>query len=262
MKKGIMVLAAVAIFFGLFFNASAIRVRITQEEISNIGYKIYKNECGLKAENLTHWNKGEKFASMGIGHFLWFPAGSRQVYTSSFPKLLTFFKQNRIKLPDWLENNYQACPWSNIYSFNRDNNSYKMRSLRKLLQSTMYQQTMFIIYQFNSSIPRIIQAAKANGTEEHVKTQLYRVARSYMGMYVLIDYTNFKGTGTNRAGGQWGLLQVLENMNGTQTGRIACYDFAKSAAYVLRRRVNNSTNKAQEEKWYPGWMKRLETYYM
>ena len=253
------------IFFLLFcmlFNLSAMKVKISKEEVSDIGYKIYKNECGLKPENLTHWNEGEGFASMGIGHFLWYPAGSKQAHSATFPKLLTFLKQNRVKLPSWLNNNYQTCPWSSMGSFNRDLNSYKMRSIRQLLQNTMYQQTLFIIYRFNSSIPRLLRAAKNRGTETHVKEQLYRVARSYMGMYVLIDYSNFKGTGTNPKGGQWGLLQVLENMKGTKIGRMACYDFAKSAAYVLKVRVQNAVNKEQEKKWYPGWLKRLETYYM
>jgi hypothetical protein len=250
------------VLFCCFINLSAMKIKISKEEIADIGYKIYKNECGLKPENLTHWNEGEGFASMGIGHFLWYTAGSSQAHEATFPKLLTFLKQNRVKLPSWLDNNYQTCPWNSMASFNRDFNSAKMRSLRQLLQNTMYQQTLYIIYRFNSSIPRILRAAQAKGTEKHVKEQLYRVARSYMGMYVLIDYSNFKGTGTNPKGGQWGLLQVLENMQGTKIGRMACYDFAKSAAYVLKRRVQNSSNKAQEEKWYPGWLKRLETYYM
>ena len=262
MTKKIKELAVIAVFFGLLFDATAMKIKISKEEVSNIGYKIYKNECSLKPENLTHWNEGEKFASMGLGHFLWYPAGSKQMHGATFPKLLTFLKQNKVKLPAWLNNNYQSCPWPNMHSFNRDLNSYKMRTLRKLLQDTLYQQTLFIIYRFNSSIPRLLQAAKDNGTEKHVKVQLYRIAKSYMGMYVLIDYANFKGTGTNKGSGQWGLLQVLENMKGTEVGRRACYDFAKSAAYVLKIRVGNAKNKAQEIKWYPGWMKRLETYYM
>jgi len=260
MKQHIKILTIIAILFSLLFSVNATQIRITKQEIYGIGLKIYKNECGSKLENLTHWNEGEGFASMGIGHCLWYPAGSKQIHDATFPEMLNFLKQNKIKLPKWLNNNYQICPWTNIQSFNKDLNSNKMKSLRKLLKNTIYLQTMFIINRFNSSISKLLQTAKANGTEKHVKTQMYRIAKSHMGMYVLIDYANFKGTGTNKAA-EWGLLQVLENMKGTKIGNIACYNFAKSGAYVLKKRVNNSINKKQEKKWYPGWLKRLETYY-
>jgi len=259
MKQNIKILTVIVVFFSLFINANAIKIRVTTKEIADIGYKIYKNECGLKPENLTHWNEGESFASMGIGHFLWYPMGSKQIHEATFPKLLTFLKQNKVKLPKWLDN--KTCPWPNMSSFNRNLNSDKMKLLRKLLKNTMSLQTMFIIHRFSSSIPKLLQVAKSNGTEQHVKTQLYRVARSHMGMYVLIDYANFKGFGTIKTAGQWGLLQVLENMKGNKIEKIARYDFAKSAAFVLKKRVNNSTNRKQEKKWYPGWLKRLETYY-
>lgn len=40
-----------------------------------IGSRIYQNEALGKAEYLTHWNEGEDFPSLGIGHFIWFPKG-------------------------------------------------------------------------------------------------------------------------------------------------------------------------------------------
>ncbi len=33
--------------------------------------------------------------------------------------------------------------------------------------------------------------------KNHIKKQFYRVAQSPIGLYVLIDYINFKGEGTN-----------------------------------------------------------------
>ncbi|MCF7791234.1 MAG: hypothetical protein K9L78_00595 [Victivallales bacterium] len=250
------------LLFCVVLDINAVKIKLSKEEICDIGYRIYKNECGLKPENLTHWNEGENFASMGIGHFLWYPKGSRQTYKATFPKLLAYLKENNIKLPSWLEENYYNCPWSSQSLFNENFNSPRMRSLRKFLKKTMYCQTIFIIYRFNDSIPKLLKAAERRGTEKHVVEQLNRMARSYLGMYVLIDYVNFKGAGTNPDAGQWGLLQVLENMKGTEVGRTACYDFAKSAAYVLKKRVQNSSNRVREIKWYAGWLKRLETYYM
>ena len=43
-------------------------------ELQVIGDQIFKNEGGGNVNNLVHWNDGENFASMGIGHFTWYPA--------------------------------------------------------------------------------------------------------------------------------------------------------------------------------------------
>jgi hypothetical protein len=40
-----------------------------------IGRKVWQNECGGTVAGLTSWNAGENFASLGIGHFIWYPAG-------------------------------------------------------------------------------------------------------------------------------------------------------------------------------------------
>jgi hypothetical protein len=42
-----------------------------------IGKKVWANECDGKVEGLTSWNGGEAFPSLGIGHFIWYPAGRR-----------------------------------------------------------------------------------------------------------------------------------------------------------------------------------------
>ncbi len=101
-------------------------------------------------------------------------------------------------------------------------------------------------------------------SREHIRTQFYRVANSPMGMYVLIDYVNFKGEGTilsERYHGQgWGLLQVLEQMEGEEAGYEALGEFARSAEFVLVRRVSNSPPARGEKRWIPGWKNRLKTY--
>ena len=105
---------------------------------------------------------------------------------------------------------------------------------------------------------------EASDNKENVKKQFYRVANSPNGLYPLIDYVNFKGEGTNpkeRYNGQgWGLLQVLENMKGTETGKAALTEFSNSAKFVLQRRVNNSDPSKNERKWLQGWFNRCNTY--
>ena len=39
------------------------------------GMKIWQNESGATVSGLTHWNEGEEFPSLGIGHFIWYPHG-------------------------------------------------------------------------------------------------------------------------------------------------------------------------------------------
>jgi hypothetical protein len=83
-------------------------------------------------------------------------------------------------------------------------------------------------------------------------------------MYVLIDYVNFKGEGTletERYNGQgWGLLQILDGMNGTEKGMPALVEFADGAERVLLRRVSNSPPERGEKRWIPGWKNRIKTY--
>ena len=51
-----------------------------------IGSRIYKNEALGKPEYLTHWNEGEDFPSLGIGHFIWRPGFIRP---GLLPRLLS-----------------------------------------------------------------------------------------------------------------------------------------------------------------------------
>ncbi|PWU11360.1 MAG: hypothetical protein C5B47_00975, partial [Verrucomicrobia bacterium] len=38
---------------------------------AGIGAQVWKNECAGTTSGLTSWNRGEDFASLGIGHFIW-----------------------------------------------------------------------------------------------------------------------------------------------------------------------------------------------
>ena len=69
---------------------------IDKEEMQKIGDKIWQNEGGRKYENLTCWNKGENFASLGIGHFIWYPEQEKEIYKQTFPTLLNFLRSRGI----------------------------------------------------------------------------------------------------------------------------------------------------------------------
>jgi len=67
-----MILIALVCDGGAAGNSSGIAVN--RADSLAIGRKIWQNECAGTVEGLTSWNKGEDFASLGIGHFIWYPA--------------------------------------------------------------------------------------------------------------------------------------------------------------------------------------------
>jgi len=229
-----------------------------------IGRKIWQNECGGTVAGLTAWNRGEDFASLGIGHFIWYPAGARGPFDESFPKFLRFVERRGAKLPDLLlKGGRGACPWNSREEFLAAASSGKMKQLRRFLVDTIDLQADFLIERLEEALPKMLAAAPA-GDRARIEKQFQRVASTSQGSYALIDYVNFKGEGvllTERYQGHgWGLLQVLEGMSGTSEGREAAREFADSAARVLRQRVKNSPPARNEKQWLPGWLNRVASY--
>lgn len=238
--------------------------KLSQEQLQQIGTLIYFNECGGKAENLVAWNEGEEFPSLGIGHFIWYPRGIEGPFQETFPALLEYYRSRGEKLPAWVEKlPNQDPPWSSRQKFMHDATSERVGELRQFLIDTIPIQTAFLVNRFQISLDNMLEHSPEE-LHYHIKTQFYRVANSPMGMYALIDYVNFKGEGTNpseRYKGQgWGLLQVLEEMNGTDSGITPVNQFVEAAEEVLARRIRNSPPERNEKRWLPGWKKRLGTY--
>jgi hypothetical protein len=95
-----------------------------------------------------------------------------------------------------------------------------------------------------------------------VEKQFKRVLQSgSAGVFALIDYLNFKGEGvldSERYKGEgWGMLQVLEDMS--EKGA-PLQSFSNSAREVLARRVRNSPVERNEQRWLPGWTRRVNSY--
>ena len=235
---------------------------ISRSELNAIGEKIFKNEAAGKKENLVYWNEGENFPSLGIGHFIWYKQGEPGIFEESFPQLVEFLKSKNVKLPKIMaENKYS--PWKDrqeLINLKTKKNP-DIEELTNFLYDNKDLQVMFIFKRLEASLEKMM-AVSSN--KENVRKQFYRVASSPNGLYPLIDYVNFKGEGTNpkeRYNGQgWGLLQVLENMKGTETGKSALTEFSNSAKFVLQRRVNNSDSSKNERKWLQGWFNRCNTY--
>jgi len=264
MHRTLLKLSLVLILVLLVSSCNTKCISVSDAELEKIGQLIFINEGAGKIENLTTWNEGEEFASLGIGHFIWYPEGKEYRFYEIFPVVYEFIVTNGGEPPLWMEEmpNFDL-PWDSREQFYNEFQSPKMVSLREFLLETIPQQSLFMAGRLEKSLPKILEAAPPE-SREHIKTQFYRVANSTMGMYVLIDYVNFKGEGTlesERYNGQgWGLLQILEGMNGTEPGMPALQEFADGAERVLLRRVNNSPPERGEKRWIPGWKNRIKTY--
>ncbi len=239
-------------------------VKPSTEELNRIGQLIYQNEASAKAQNLTVWNEGEDFPSMGIGHFIWYPKGVQGPFHESFPLLLQFIEQSGKPIPEWIEQlPDREAPWYSRDQFYESFNSPEMARLRQFLIDTMPEQTEFLAKRLEDGLSKIL-AHTPPETKEQITAQFYRVANSPMGIYALIDYVNFKGEGvleTERYNGQgWGLLQVLEQMNGSGTGLDAVEEYSRGAEFVLTRRVHNAPPERNESRWLVGWKNRIATY--
>lgn len=237
-------------------------VRISDADALRIGKKIWQNESNGTVAGLTAWNAGENFASLGIGHFIWYPQGVHGPFDESFPKLLAFARERGIAIPAWL-NQSSACPWNSRAEFSGAQNSERMRELRQFLSRTIDLQAQFMVARLQQSLAKMLdEAAPVN--RANVERQFARVASTPHGCYALVDYVNFKGEGvlhTERYRGEgWGLLQVLEQMHGSENGPSAAREFSSSAAAMLRRRVQNSPPERHEARWLPGWLNRVHSY--
>lgn len=228
---------------------------------ATIGRQIWKNESGGKVEGLTAWNAGEEFPSLGIGHFIWYPAGFNGPFEESWPEFVKFAKNNGANPPAIALQRHS--PWRTRAQFQSQFQSQEMKSLRTWLAANVTLQTDFIIARSRASLPKMLAAAPPSERTK-IQSNFQKVSTTTQGTYALIDYVNFKGEGTSpsekyNAQG-WGLLQVLGGMKNVPPGAAAATEFSASAKRILSRRISNAPASRNEGKWLPGWHNRCDTY--
>jgi len=235
----------------------------SEAELQRIAVLIYRNECASDPQYLTSWNRGEEFASLGIGHFIWYPAAippAQRRFHESFPELVAYLRQHGTALPSWLTGD---APWPDRASFHSDIASGRMHQLRQLLQTTMPLQARFMQERMQHALSAM-QSGLPEAQQAHLQRQFERIAASPMGYYALIDYVNFKGEGISPQeryqGKGWGLRQVLLSIQGNTPGLDAIKAFADAAAQILARRVLLAPPERQEQRWLPGWSRRVQSY--
>ena len=232
--------------------------RLSSAQMDRVGRRIWQNECAGTVAGLTSWNGGEDFASLGIGHCLWYPQGRSGPFAESFPPLLAYLAARGIPTPAWARG---ACPWPNKAAFEADRNGDRQQELRALLSRTVRQQTEFIMARMEAALPKMLAQSK---NPAGVQWAFDGLKQTPEGSFCLIDYVNFKGEGTSakeRYKGQgWGLLQVLEDMPKSKTVWQLPGEFAEAAKRVLSRRVGNAPPERKEQRWLAGWHNRCDNY--
>lgn len=236
---------------------------LSKQEADRLGLQIWQNECAGKKEGLTSWNKGEEFASLGIGHFIWYPQGKSGHFKETFPQLVLFMESNGVVVPKGIKNS-KGCPWPNRLDFEKAQQTPLMKELREWLYTHIDLQVHFIVNRLHYALPTMIKGLSSK-KQSKITHQFYRLANSPGGLYVLIDYLNFKGEGVTVSesyqGHGWGLRQVLDRMKGTKPGPEAVQEFVNAAKYVLDERIENAPPERKEGRWRQGWFNRLDTYY-
>ncbi|MBQ8516026.1 MAG: hypothetical protein IJ498_00430 [Akkermansia sp.] len=226
-------------------------------DVTDLGRRIWANECAGSVQGLVSWNTGEAFPSLGIGHFIWYPAGIQEAFDESFPKLVVYARSQGVRVPTFFNG---PAPWPTRAAFAADR-SGKADAMRRWLAANVELQTRFIILRSRAALPAM---ARASAAPRAVIARYKALAATTQGMYCLVDYVNFKGEGLKpeeRYKGQgWGLLQVLEEMQGFPQGRAATAEFSRAASAVMRRRVANSPAARGEQRWLQGWLNRCATY--
>ena len=238
--------------------------KLSQYELNVISEKIYQNETSGKPKNLMFWSTNENFASLGIGHFIWYPAGQPKRFDETFPAMIDYYVANKVQIPQWLlAARKTGAPWKDRATFERARNDNEFQQLKTLLMNTKALQTQFFFDRLHASIPEIVKHV-APQYRKHIVNNYNALAATKGGWYPLIDYINFKGKGikaTERYNNQgWGLLQVLQNMRPVKAGPFALMEFSRSAKEILERRVRNSPPEKNEQQWVKGWNKRVSGY--
>lgn len=236
-------------------------IAIDATQAAALADKVWRNESGRDIDKILWWNRGEDFASLGIGHFIWYPAGVDGPFQESFPGLLIFLSSRGVSLPDWLANGSPwDCPWTTREEFMQGRTGPKAAELRRLLVDTMPLQAEFMLARLESALNTIVADVPARDAAV-IESRFCALAATPLGRYALVDYVNFKGEGTKPEerykGEGWGLEQVLLEMDGESP---ASEHFADAAAKVLTQRVRNAPLARHEERWLSGWLRRVDNY--
>lgn len=239
-------------------------LEITDSELDWVGRQVFRNECDSRRSCLVHWNRGESFPSLGIGHFIWYPVGESGPFVESFPSLVAYMRSRQVVLPDWLVVQAPAgAPWPDRDTFvQREQDDRRIEELRQLLADHQGVQAAFLMQRARAAMADVVAAST---DPDRTQNTINGLATTPGGIYALIDYVNFKGEGLAESeryqGVGWGLLQVLEAMpQEASSPDTVLQQFREAAASVLTRRAELADRDIETDQWLPGWLKRVDSY--
>ncbi len=251
------------------FSLLSAELKLSDRQANQIAHKIWLNEGSGKRNKLVWWNKGEEFASVGIGHFIWFTRDKPMWFWEAFPPMLKFITAHGAKPPKWLTPQTH-CVWNSYkeWRYAKKHNTPKMRELTYFMDQTKGLQARFMLHRLNSSFPKILKYAKTHHQGKIVAYNYHRLLYrkngkvDTQGAYILIDYINFKGDGINKGeryqGKGWGLYQVLNRMDPKDPNPY--HAFAVAGKWVLNRLTHISPPERRLYRFKRGWFNRMDSY--
>lgn len=259
----LLLLTAALAVYGATQSKPDVDLPLSDRQLSWIASKIFQNECNAEVECLVHWNQGEDFPSLGIGHFKWYPRDVDEPYAESFPALVKFMKSKSVGMPEWLaELDPVDAPWPDREAFLAHNKQPQVEFLRWFLDDTRHIQAQFMYERAQATLEDILDATPEE-QRPSMRRDIEALRSTPAGIYALIDYVNFKGEGLSPKetykGEGWGLRQVLERMGRIEQGA-ALKRFREAATDVLIRRANNADRPIEKQKFLAGWLNRVDTY--
>lgn len=258
---------ALALLAGLLFfcpPAHAEDLLYTDEQADCAARMLFMNECSGRDRNLLYWSPAEKFPSLGIGHFIWYPADSAGPFRESFPGFLDFARESGLAPPAWIEAlPDRHAPWRSREEFQAELGGEKMNVLLAFLRDTKRTQAHYVLHRFRKVFPRIL-ADLDEADRQPVREKYHLLMARHEWAFAMIDYVNFKGEGfrsdARYQGAGWGLAQVLKEMRVPDDPDLALEEFISAAERVLERRVARAPDPEHEAQWLPGWKNRVRSY--
>lgn len=249
--------------------------------LDNIGRKLVDNESSCSVKTLVDWNKGEEFASLGLGHTIWYPADQPKDREESFPQLIQFLRKEikaagKSGIPAWLDKeDIGPAPWSTLADFKNASGpaQTKISELKNFLsrKDILLLQVKFYVERLRTGIYRILADTELSGDKSgaaRIYRNFRRMTETDFGIRSMVDYVNFKGEGLHEGERtdlhqlRWGLKQVLLSM--PESAGNANEAFADGADKMLKQIWQDSgpEKKAVREKWYKGgWSNRITGTY-
>jgi len=242
----------------------AMTFEISQADMMLMAERVFKNECSVEKNCLLEWGAGEDFLSLGLEHFIWFPDNTHGIFKDSFRSYLQYARKAGEQLPVSLDKTpFPSCLWSSRKEFLNSKTSPEYQDIVNFMTKTKHCQADYLIETTKRSLQKIIDAAP-QAQRSRITKDIFQLSSNAQGLYAIIDYINFKGSGIGQderyQGEGWGLLQVLEGMNDTSNAQEILAEFVRSAKNILNHRVFNAPNNRHEERWLQGWLRRVETY--